>query len=117
MSIWKPWAWKPASYEADQQINSTFLIDDPHYVTDDQLLESPWLAILDMSSPRQAEKAEQIRELENFPGQTFQVKRASLRALNGSASGREHLVLQLDHVTGTGELEQLFARTVWRRCV
>ena len=63
-----------------------------------------------MDSPRQVEKAKLIRELEDVPGQTFQVKRASLTAVNGSARGSEHMVLQLDHVPDTEELEQLLLK-------
>ena len=107
MSIRMPWMWIRTSYVADKGVKSTYLADDQPYFNDAEMLESPWLAMMDMDSPRQVEKAKLIRELENVPGQTFQVKRASLTAVNGSAKGSEHLVLQLDHVPDTEELEQL----------
>ena len=107
MSVWKPWARKPASYEADQESNSTYLTDDQPYFSDEQMLESPWLAMWDMRSPRQLEKAKLIRELEKVSGQSFLVKRASLTAVNGSAGGMEHLVLRLDHVPVIQELAPL----------
>ena len=107
MSIRKPWTLMRTSYVADKGVKSAYPTDAQPYFNDEPFIESPWLAMMDMDSPRQVEKAKLIRELENVPGQTFQVKRASLTAVNGSARGSEHLVLQLDHVPDIEELERL----------
>ena len=58
------------SYEVDEESNSTFLTNAQPYFDDERMLESPWLAKMDMDSPRQVEKAKFIGELENVPGQT-----------------------------------------------
>ena len=94
--------WRSTSYEANKGINSAYPTDAQPYFNDSQFIESPWLAMLDMDSPRQVEKAKLIRELEDVPGQTFQVKRANLTAVNGSDRGSEHLILRLDHEPDNG---------------
>ena len=38
-------------YEVDEGINSTYTTDAQPYQTDEQMLESPWLAMMDIGQP------------------------------------------------------------------
>ena len=108
MSIFNPLTWRRKSYEYDEEGTVSYLTE-AQAPTDEQYLESPWLAMLDMTNANHLKKARLIRDMENVIGQTFQIKRGAAPVVNSSGPGASsgHVVLQLDHVPDITELEQL----------
>ena len=108
MSIFNPLTWRRKSYEYDEEGTVSYLTE-AQTPTDEQYLESPWLAMLDMTNSNNLKKARLIRDMENVIGQTFQIKRGAAPVVDSTSPGASsgHVVLQLDHVPDVTELHEL----------
>lgn len=74
MPNWKPWTWGRNSYEDRGDEDAAYLIPTTG-LTDEQFLDSPCMAMFNLTSPRQYKQAILIQQMENIAGQSFRVKR------------------------------------------